>query len=276
MTLSPYSRSKGDSMLKCALRLLVVACVVVCFMASALVAANDPFVGEWKLNASKSKLIDVMKVESSGGNKYAFDFVGGKPESIAADGTDQPGLGGTTLSVTVEGPDAWKVVRKKDGRMLLTANWALSKDGNTLTDDYTEFGPDGKGSTVNYVYKRTAGSSGFAGTWESTTQTINFEFVLKVQPYEGDGLSLISPMEGRTTNVKFDGKDYPKASPNAEKGSTASARRVNPHTVEITDKVNGKTASTRQIELSSDLKTLTMTVHPAGRREPNILVFERQ
>jgi hypothetical protein len=259
-------------MLKCALRFLLVACVVT----AALSAANDPFVGEWKLNPSKSKLIDEMKVESAGDNKYAFDFVGGKPETIVADGTDQPGLGGTTLSVTVEGPDAWKVVRKKDGRMLLTANWALSKDGNTLTDDYTEFGPDGKGSTVNYVYKRTAGSSGFAGTWESTTQTINFEFVLKVQPYEGDGLSIISPLEGRTTNVKFDGKDYPKASPNAEKGSTASARRVNPHTVEITDKVNGKTASTRQIELSSDLKTLTMTVHPAGRREPNILVFERQ
>ena len=259
-------------MLKCALRLLVVACVV----SGAVFAATDPFLGEWKLNPSKSKLIDEMKVESAGGNKYAFDFVGGKPETIAADGTDQPGLAGTTLSVTVERPDAWKVVRKKDGRTLLTANWTLSKDGNTLTDDYTEIGPDGKGSTVNYVYKRTAGSSGFAGTWESTSMTINFEFVLKVQPYEGDGLSIIDSTEGLTTNVKFDGKDYPKAGPNVEKGSTSSARRVNLHTVEITDKVNGKGASTRQIELSSDLKTLTMTLHPAGRREPNILVFERQ
>ena len=259
-------------MLKCALLFLVVACLVT----AALSAANDPFVGEWKLNPSKSKLIDEMKVESAGDNKYAFDFVGGRPETIAADGTDQPGLAGTTLSVTVEGPEAWKVVRKKDGRMLLTANWTLSKDGNTLTDDYTEFGPDGKGSTVNYVYKRTAGTSGFAGTWERTTQTINFEFVLKVQPYEGDGLSFINASVGETKNVKFDGKAYPKAGPNVEKGSTASARRVNPHTVEITDKVNGKTASTREIEVSSDLKNLTMTVHPAGRREPNILVFERQ
>jgi hypothetical protein len=110
----------------------------------------------------------------------------------------------------------------------------------------------------------------------SVLMAINFEFVLKVQPYEGDGLSIIDSTEGLTTNVKFDGKDYPKAGPNAEKGSTSSARRVNLHTVEITDKVNGKGASTRQIELSSDLKTLTMTPHPAGRREANILVFERQ
>ena|SRR5215831_7039272 len=32
----------------------------------------------------------------------------------------------------------------------------------------------------------------------------------------------------------------------------------------------------QQIELSSDLKTLTMTVHTVGRSEPNIVVFERQ
>jgi hypothetical protein len=263
-------------MFKRALLFVLVACVAACIVAGTLSAANDPFLGEWKLNPSKSKLIDEMKVDSAGGNKYGFDFGGGHPEIIAADGTDQPGIGGTTLAVTVEGPDTWKVVRKKDGRMLLTANWALSKGGNTLKDDYTEIGPDGKGSTVNYVYKRTAGTSGFAGTWESASLTINFEFVLKVQPYEGDGLSIIDSTEGVTTNFKFDGKDYPNAGPNAEKGSTSSARRVNPHTVEITDKVNGKTASTRQIELSSDLKTLTMTLHPASRREPNILVFERQ
>ena len=63
-------------MLKCALRLLLVTC----FVTGALSASNDPFVGEWKLNASKSKLIDVMKVESVAGNlisptfKLAFVF----------------------------------------------------------------------------------------------------------------------------------------------------------------------------------------------------------
>lgn len=250
--------------------------LVACLVAAALFAADDPFVGEWKMNPSKSKLVDEMKVASAGGNKYAFDFGGGQPEKITVDGTDQPGLAGTTLAVTAEGPEAWKVVRKKDGRMLLTANWTLSKDGNTLTDHYTEFGPDGKGSTVNFVYKRTAGGAGFAGSWLSTSQTINFEYVLKVRAYEGDGLSITSSLDGQTTNLKFDGKDYPQAGPNARKGATSSGRRANAHTLEITNKVNDKTTTTRQIELSSDLKTLTMTVHPAGRQEPNIFVFERQ
>ena len=259
-------------MLKCALRLLLVACLV----AGALSAATDPFLGEWKLNAAKSKLIDVMKVESVAVNKYAFDFGGGSAETIATDGTDQPGIAGTTLSVAIEGPDSWKVIRKKDGRILLTAFWKLSKDGNTLKDDYTEFGPDGTSSNVKYVYQRTAGTSGFAGTWEGSSETVNAVIVLKVQLYEGDGLSFINASEGATTNVKFDGKDYPKAGANVRAGSACSARRVNEDTLEMTDKFNGKITDTRQIKLSADRKTLTITVHIPGRREPDILVFERQ
>jgi hypothetical protein len=241
----------------------------------ALWAADDPFVGEWKLIPSKSKLTDQMKVASVAGNKYAFDF-GGGPETIAIDGADQPAGFGTTLSVTIEAPDSWKVVRKKEGRVLLTANWQLSKDGNTLTDDYTEIGSNGSSSNVKYVYKRTAGTSGFAGTWESTSETVNFVFVLKVQPYESDGLSFIDPTDEVTKNVKFDGKDYPNVGANVPAGSASSARRVNQRTLEVTDKFNGKVTDTQEIKLSSDDKTLTMTVHAAGRTEPNILVFERQ
>ena len=259
-------------MLKHSFRLVLVACL----MAAALWAANDPFVGEWKLNPSKSKLSDVMKVESAGGNKYAFDFGGGSPETIVVDGTDQPGTGGTTLSVTSEGPDSWKVVRKKSGRILITAIWELSKDGKTLRDNFTFIGPDGNSSNVKYVYQRTAGTSGFAGTWEGTSETVDAVFVLKVQPYQGDGLSFITPSQGNTKNVKFDGKDYPNEGANVSPGSVSSARRVNEHSLERTDKVGGKIVDTRQIELSSDLKTLTMTVHNAGRRQPDILVFERQ
>src|SRR5580692_9797883 len=228
-------------MLKCALRFVLVAGLAT----GALSASNDPFLGEWKLNASKSKLIDVMKVESVAGNKYAFDFGGGSAETIAVDGTDQPGIAGTTLSVAIEGPDSWKVVRKKDGRILLTAFWKLSRDGNALKDDYTEFGPDGTSSNVKYVYQRTAGTSGFVATWEGSSETMNLAIVLTVQPYEGDGLSFTTSegetaSGGETRNVKFDGKDYPQAGPNVEKGSTSSARRVNEDALEITGKFNGK------------------------------------
>jgi hypothetical protein len=257
-------------MLKRTFPLVLVACLVT----ATVWAATDSFVGDWKLNPSKSKYIDRMKVESLGGNTYAFDF-GGGAERIVADGTDQTGGYGTTLAVTVEGPDTWKVVRKKDGRMLITATWKLSRDGDSLTDNYTEFGSNGSPSTVDYHYQRTAAGPGFAGTWESP-MPIDSAPALQIKPYEGDGLSFIQPSQKVTQNLKFDGKDYPEAGLGVAEGATASARRVDERTLEVTHKIKGKIARTVQIELSPDLKTLTQTVHPAGQRDPNIFVYERQ
>jgi hypothetical protein len=240
--------------------------------AGALCAAQDPFVGEWKLNGAKSTLTDQMKVASVGPNKYAFDFGEGKPETIVTDGTDQPGMAGTTLSVSAVAPDSWKVVRKKDGRTIITATWKLSPDGNTLTDDFTFIPPNGSASNIKYEYKRTAGKEGFAGTWESTSAQVDAVFVMQVRPYEGDGLTFIDPEQ--TKNVKFDGQDHPNRG--ATSTSVSSGRRVDNRTLEVTDKVNGKTVATEQIELSPDLKTLTMTVHSAGKDKANILVFDRK
>jgi hypothetical protein len=250
--------------------------LVTCLASAAAGAANESFVGEWKLNPSKSKLTDQMKVASVADGKYAFDFGAGSAETIVPDGTDQPGLAGTTLSVTIEGSDAWKVVRKQAGRIVVTGYWKLSKDGKTLSDDFTQYGPNGSSANVKYVYNRTAGTAGFAGTWESTSEALNSVIVIKVQPYEGDGLAFIDSSQGVTRNLTFDGKAHPLVGPNAPPGATSSARRLNPRTLEITTRIDDKVAGTREDTLSADGKTLTMTVHAAGRTAPNILVFERQ
>lgn len=75
---------------------------------------------------------DEMKIASKGGDMYAIDF-GGGVETITADGSEQPGLGGTLLSVKAETPDVWIVTRKQGGRLQLRARWELSHDQGTLT-----------------------------------------------------------------------------------------------------------------------------------------------
>jgi hypothetical protein len=252
-------------------QLLLIACLV----EGTLWAAKDPFVGQWKLSSSKSKLIDYMKVKRLGANNYAFDLGGGAIETIVADGTDQPGLQGTTVSVTVEGPVNWKVVRKKNGRTLVTGNWMLSQDGKTLRDHFTANRPDGSTFRMNYLYKRTTPASGFVGTWVSTSEP-HSAFELQIRPYEGDGLSFINPAQRVTTSIKFDGKDYRPVGPNIPPDAASSGRRVNERTLEIADKMEGKVRETRQMKLSSDLKTLTVIVHPEGGSTPSILVFDRE
>jgi hypothetical protein len=237
-------------------------------------AATDPFAGTWKLNPAKSKLIDQMKVEAAGTNTYTFHLSATNPETIVADGTDQPGIFGTTLAVTVLGHNQWRVVRKKDGRMLISAIWDLSADGNTLTDNFTGYRAD---TTTNllYVYARTAGTSGFAGTWESISEQVHSVYEIQVQPYDDNGLSFITPAQKMTKSIKFDGNDYAAQGPNLPAGYVTSGRRLGDRAVELTDKIDGKLLDTQQVEVSSDGKTLTISTHIPGQAKPNIQVFDR-
>jgi len=238
--------------------------------------AGDEFVGDWKLNPAKSKVADLMKVQSVDANKYAFDF-GGGDETIVIDGTDQPGISGTTLAVSSDGPD-WKVVRKKDGSVVISARWKLSQDGKTLSDDYTEFAPDGQVSIhATYLYQRTAYGPGFAGTWEGTIAMASTQSsTLQIRPYDKDGLSFAYVTAQVTRNLKFDGKEYPVVGHGAAEGATSAARWVDDHTLEVTDKTKGTITRIHQLELSRDHKTVTQTAHPVGQQGTTIFVFERQ
>jgi hypothetical protein len=258
-------------------------------LASLSWAANDPFVGKWKVDPSKSKLNDEMKVEVAGANRYAITFGPGQVDTVVANGSDQPALSGTTLSITVKGPNSWEVVRKMKGRMLLKADWTLSEDGKTLNDAFTQYLPDGmtlfsqplpNGSTLvlPYAYERAAGNSGFLGTWDSESAKVRTGIELTVLPYEGDGLSFKRSDEEMLKKIKLDGIDYPDPDPSrVNKGAAYSGRRVNARSLEITYKSEGKITGTAQIELSPDLKTLTVKESLVGQSRPkSILVFVRE
>jgi hypothetical protein len=76
--------------------------------------------------------------------------------------------------------------------------------------------------------------------------------------------------------VKFDGKDYPSTTASPVASSTTSARHLSDQSIELTKKLRGKIMETREITVSPDRKTLTMTRHLVDQRIPNILIFDRE
>jgi hypothetical protein len=250
--------------------------LISCWTVSAFSASTDPFVGKWKVNASQSKIADQMSIQAVGENKYRLTFAGtGETETVAADGTDQPGLSGSMLSVTIEQPDAWTIVRKKEGHIVLTAKWKLSKDGKTLTDAFTSNRPDGSTSTINMVYTRAAGNSGIPGTWETTDVKLDAVYELEIRPYDSDGLSFISNA-APPRNIKFDGQEHLDSATGPTLGVASLGHRIDERSLEYTNKVKDKIVQTRQLTLSPDLKTLTIVLHLADQRLPNTLVFDRE
>jgi hypothetical protein len=251
--------------------------ITICIITGTSRAANDPFAGKWKLDSSQSEFAaDTMKVKLVGANKYTFIFSEPNAETIATDGTDQPGIFGTTLSVTGQGPRAWKVVRKRKGRTIVTAIWMLSEDGGTLHDSFTGYRPDGSPFTVDYLYLRKAGDSGFAGTWQSTSEVFVSPYEIRIQSFQGEGVTLIDPVAGIDKSLKFDGTDYPNSGPNANPDMLSSGHRISDRRLELMDKLKGRVLSTDDFELSPDLQTMTETQHLPDQGKPIILVFKRE
>jgi hypothetical protein len=257
------------------MRSLRLALFILPFALSTL-AADNPFAGKWKLNPSKSVLTDQMRLEPAGSNTYTFYLSATNPETIPTDGADHPGIFGTTLAVTVLGPNQWKVVRKNNGAMLISAIWDLSADGSTLTDNFTGYRADGTTSNLVYKYKRDQPGQGFAATWISTEEQVHSSYEMQVEPYGDNGLSFINTAQKMTKSIAFDGKDYAARGPNLPEGYGTSGRRLGERSVELTDKIKDKVLDTQQVEVSADGKTLTFTTHIAGVSKPNIQVFERE
>jgi len=262
---------------------------ILCIAAGTSWAASDPFVGKWVVNASESQLFDEMTIEDLGENRYTFTFVPGAVETVVADGTDQPALSGTTLSITKKSPNTWEVVRKSRGRVSIRARWKLSDSGKSLSDSFTQYLPDGmtlfstplpNGSALvlPYVYERTAGHSGFVGTWDSDSAKVKAGMELEVQSYEGESLSFRRSDEDKTGKFQLDGEDHADVdAAGRDLGTTYSGRRTDARTLEITFKARGEVTGTRQVVLSPDLKVLTITERLLGQRKPkSILVFQHE
>ena len=100
----------------------------------------------------------------------------------------------------------------------------------------------------------------------------------------GDGIKRTGQAvnaEGNKTSFEYtaqnDGKDYSiTGNPNAD---TISLKRVNDRTVEGTLKKDGKVVTTTRRVVSSDGKTMTLTItgtNVQGQKVKNVQVFEKQ
>ena len=239
-------------------------------------AADDSFVGKWKFNPDKSQLNGLTyKVEDAGNNQYKFVF-GDDAETVTVDGKPTMTKYGNTWSVTKSGSNAWHWVTKRNGKTTSDAMWTVSDDGATSTYVSTETRADGSTSHDETKLKRTAGTSGLVGTWESTEIKIGSPSTIEIAMWEKDGYSIKIPIYKGETNFKLDGKDYTPKGPRVAKGTTISGKKIDDRTMELTYKLNGKTNETDRWELSTDGKTLTNTVTYPGVDKQEVDVYDRQ
>ena len=78
---------------------------------------------------------------------------------------------------------------------------------------------------------------------------------------DGDQFSMTDPT-GDSYTAKFDGNDYPYKSYGA---NGVSLKKVDAHTIEETDKRDGKVVGVSKMTVSADGKTITIVAHDPQR-----------
>jgi outer membrane protein assembly factor BamB len=254
---------------------LTCALALTALVTGAVWAKDDPFCSKWKLNKDKSKVTgEQLKIEDLGDNKLKFTH-GDESDTITMDGNDQPIHYGRTMSLTKESPTSFKMVIKREGKVLSSMTHSLSDDGNTQTVNGTDYRPDGTTSDFEVVNKRVGSGSGWTGTWESTKVDFNSPDVWDIEPNGSNGLSFKDAAYKETWSLTFDGKDYPGSGPDVPAGATLSGKRIDAHHFEMTAKINGKVTDHSTFEVSPDGKTMTVTVHQTGQPNPQMYVYDK-
>src|SRR5271170_5840362 len=153
---------------------LLLVCALAFVAVLPAIAADNPWVGTWKLDIAKSTFTGDTFTYSktangmmhySDGSTINFDF--------GIDGKEYKTVFDRTTTWTPVGDNAWDTVGKANGTILAKSHRQLSPDGKTLTITTTRTRPDGSPNNEEDVYTRVTGTTGLVGKWRSTKVNIS-------------------------------------------------------------------------------------------------------
>ncbi len=251
------------------------AILPICLCASAF-AADDPFIGKWKLNLPQSKLTgQTIEIQEVPGGSFKFKE-DEHSDVIFADGMDHPTHFGDTMSIAQTAADTWAITYKRGDRVLMNTIWKVSPDGRALTYTATGTRPNGQRFNNQMTMKRTSGSAGLAGTWETTGVALSSPDEIVIDSFGGGGHMITFPGRSQSIRMKFDGKEYPEEGPTVAAGSTSSGRRLDARTIETTERIKGRIIESAKATVSEDGRTQTVIVTEPDDKTPVVLVYDRE
>ena len=271
---------KGESRLPIALytqaKVMLRFVLLITLAVGTALAADDPFIGKWKLSLEKSKLTgQTIEIDEVSPNNYKFKEDEHSDE-ILADGLDHATHFGDSMAITKKSPDTWVITYKQGSTVTMNTTWKVSADNQTLTYIAEGTRPNGQHFRNQMTSKRIAGTTGLAGKWQTTGVSLSSPEEIYIAPFAKDGHAIAFPDRKQTVRMKFDGKEYSDAGPTVVEGSTTSGRRIDANTIETTEKVKGKVIETAKATISADGKTQTIVVTEPDDPAPVVLVYERE
>jgi hypothetical protein len=238
-------------------------------------AADNPFIGKWKLDPSKSDFSgETIKYEDAGNGSIRFS-VGEESFTFTTDGKQHPGPFGEIVSVRQQGANAWEETTHLRGKLLDTSTITTSDDGKTLTEVTKGTRPDGSSFENTTTYERVGTGSGLIGDWKSKGEQQSSPAIIEFEANGPNGLAFVLPASKARCDVKFDGQDYTAKGPTVPAGLTLAVTKNGDRSMELTEKVKGKPMFKANYTVSDDGQTLTRTGGVTGGAQTKA-VYDKQ
>jgi uncharacterized protein (DUF2147 family) len=257
------------------IRYWFVVAIVMLAAAGNSLAADNPWIGTWKLDPSQSKLT---------GDTIHLALVGDELTYTSEGHTSKFKLGGNSSQTWSGAEGAWKKIDDstfeshytRNGTDLGTDTWSISPDGKSLKVESKGTRPDGSSFDDTAEYARVSGKSGLAGSWKSNKDAMNEDRTFEMTANGDNGMVWTIPEMKATVSVKMDGKDYPAEGPTVPKGITLALTPVSSTSFKMLEKMNGTPLWHGTYTLSDDGKKMTVVGSPAKTNEPTTEVYLKQ
>jgi hypothetical protein len=182
------------------------------------------------------------------------------PYKVKADGTDQPITGNPyydILRVTVIDDRTIQKLAEKGGKTVAETKSTVSVDGKIETDVQTNYFMAPRPIEMTMHSTRVSagpkGSHGISGEWRMTDGDVSNHAEDSIFSVSGDIFS-ISDRMGRSFSAKLDGSEVPYKG--SDEFTSVSLRKVDDHTIEESDKKDGKVVKISRWSVAPDGKTI--------------------
>ena len=260
------------------MKVLRCAVLALMFCSAAVCAADNPFVGSWKFDAVRSKLVaETVQYRDLGDGCMHFSNGATLADDFALDGKDYKTVDNRTIAWKPLATGSWETTIKIAGKTTETAKRTLSADGKAMTVQAEGTLPDGSPYKHKKHYARIGAGTGLAGTWRNTevdTNNMPDGYVISESP---DGvITWAIPTDKQTVTGRFDGTDMPLSGPNVPPNTAFVIDRMSSHKIAYAMKTGGKPQQFGTVVISDDGQTFTEESWLPGKEaEKSTVVWSR-
>jgi len=240
------------------IKTLLFVCALLALPTLSAVAADNPWVGTWKLDTSKSQFTgDTFTYSKAANGLMHFSDGSTANFDFGIDGKEYKTRYDRTTTWTAAGDNNWNTVTMSKGTVLSKSHREISADGKTLTIVTTGTQPDGTPFHDEAVYTRLTGTTGLVGKWRSTKVTISVPDTYVVSNPSPGVLHWDIPGYKESVEGKADGADLPISGPTVPPGLTIAFKQVSPTKLSYAVKIKGKPEAYGTQSIAADGKSFT-------------------